>query len=82
MKQKDILFLVIPFFVLVLVYIIFSVYHDSVTSTISENLDIQIIPIPPDFNQKIISDIKKRDQITPLYQISPQPSVSSSAQKQ
>lgn len=81
MKQKDALFLTISFFVLVLIYVIFSVYHNSVTSTISENLNIQITPIAPDFNQKTISDIKKRGQVTPLYEISPQPSASSGAQK-
>lgn len=81
MKQRDVLFLVIPFFMLVLIYIIFSVYHNSVTSTISENLNIQITPIAPDFNQKTISDIKKRGQVMPLYEFSSQPSASSGAQK-
>lgn len=82
MKQRDVLFLVIPFFMLVLIFIIFSVYHNSVTSTISENLNIQITPIAPDFNQKTISDIKKRDQVMPLYQFSPQSQASSEAKKQ
>ncbi len=68
MKQKDILLLLIPFSLLVVLYIIFSIYHNVVTSTIPEVLNIQIIPISPDFDQKTIMDIKKREKVTPLFE--------------
>lgn len=71
MKQKDILILVIPLFLLALIFIVLNIYHNSVTSTISEAQNIQIIPIPPDFDQKTILSIKKRDKITPLYELAP-----------
>lgn len=82
MKQKDILLLVIPFFILVVIFIIFSVYHNSVTSTISENLNIQITPISPTFDQKTISNLKKRDKVEPLFDAKPIPSASAGGQKQ
>lgn len=68
MKQKDILLLLIPFSLVVILYIVLSVYHNIVTSTIPETLNIQITPISPDFNEKTIMDIKKRDKIVPVFE--------------
>ncbi len=84
MKQKDILLLAGSFFFLVLLYLGFSVYHNSVTSTISGDLNTQIVPISPTFDEKTISDLKKRSVITPVYETggqtspSPIPSVQAS----
>lgn len=72
MKQKDLLLLVGSFFFLVLLYIGFSIYHNSVSSTIPEELNVQIVPISPVFDEKTISDLKKRTNVTPIYQISGQ----------
>ena len=69
MKQKDLLLLVGSFFFLVLLYIGFSIYHNSVSSTIPEDLNIQIIPISPVFDEKTISDLKKRASVKPIYEI-------------
>ncbi len=73
MKQKDLLLLIVSFFILVVAYLGFSVYHNSVTSTIPEVLNIQITPISPSFDQKTIDNIKKRRVITPLYEINTAP---------
>ena len=71
MKQKNIyLILLISSFALVLIWIVFTVYHNSVTSTIPEVLNIQITQIKPDFDLKTISDIKIRKDITPIYTFS------------
>lgn len=69
MKHREIYVLLISSFVLVVFWIAFSIYHNSVTSTIPATLNIQIIPINPNFNAKAISDIKTRQEITPLYQL-------------
>ncbi|OGH09740.1 MAG: hypothetical protein A2152_03970 [Candidatus Levybacteria bacterium RBG_16_35_6] len=69
MKQREVYLLLISSFVLVVFWIGFSIYHNSVTSTIPQTLNIQIIPINPDFNSKAISDIKTRPEVTPLYQL-------------
>lgn len=68
MKQRDIVTLVVPFFTLIVLWIIFSVYHNSVTSTIPETLNIQITPISPAFDEKAISDLKKREKILPSFE--------------
>lgn len=74
MKQKDLLFIAASFFILILIYIGFSIYHNSAESTISESTNIQILPITPSFDDKTISDLKKRGNITPVYQLVPNPS--------
>lgn len=68
MKQRDIVTLVVPFFILIILWIIFSVYHNSVTSTIPETLNIQITPISPSFDEKAISDLKKRERVLPSFE--------------
>ena len=68
MKQRDIITLAVPFFILIILWIIFSVYHNSVTSTIPETLNIQITPISPAFDEKAISDLKKREKILPSFE--------------
>lgn len=81
MKQKDILLLLIPFSLIVVLYIIFSIYHNIVTSTIPEVLNIQITPISPDFDQKTITDLKKREKITPVFEAGKSLASTSSAQQ-
>lgn len=68
MKRQDIILLVIPMFFLVLVWIIFSIYHNSVSSTISENLNVQITPIEGKFDQATINDLKQRDNLLPIFE--------------
>jgi len=87
MKHREIYLLLISSFVLVVFWIAFSIYHSSVTSTISPVQNVQIIPIKPDFNMKAVSDIKTRPEVTPLYQlentgtenVSPTPAATSGA---
>lgn len=71
MKQKDLLFVAISFFILILIYLGFNIYHNSAVSTISESTNIQISPIAPSFDDKTISDLKKRNNISPTYQVTP-----------
>lgn len=68
MKQKDILLLLIPFSLLVVLYIALSVYHNLVTSTIPEAVNIQITPISPDFDQRAIMGIRNREKVVPVFE--------------
>lgn len=68
MKQRDILLILISVFIVTIAWIAFNVIHNSTTSTISENLTLQIIPIVPNFDNKAIEKLKARQTITPLYQ--------------
>ncbi len=45
----------------------FTVYHTYRTSTISEKINQQIIPISPDFDTQVIDRIKNKQSVTPLY---------------
>jgi len=69
MKQKDVLFLLIPVTLLVISWIVFNIYHNSVTSTISDTLNTNIAPITPNFDTKTISNLKERERVAPLFQI-------------
>ncbi|MCL4418928.1 hypothetical protein M1146_02370 [Patescibacteria group bacterium] len=69
MKQKDILFLLASTVIIVLLWIIFSVYHNLAVNTISTSTTMQIIPINPDFDTKTIENLKKREKILPIYEI-------------
>lgn len=80
MKQKDIIFLLIPITLIVIAWIVFNIYHGSVTSTISETLNINILPITADFDTQAISNLKERERVEPLFEFkreeSPTPTIS------
>lgn len=69
--QKDVLFLSISFFVIIVAWIAFSLYHTYVTTTISEDLFLQITPINPKFDTATIKTLKSRQKIAPLFELTP-----------
>lgn len=77
--QKDILFLSISFFAIVVAWIAFSLYHSYVTTTISESLQMQIISIAPTFDTATIDALKSREQIKPLFELASEQQASSPA---
>lgn len=54
--------------IVVIAWIAFNVYQTTITSTISEKVREEILPIKPNFDQVIIDSVKKREQIPSLYQ--------------
>lgn len=70
MKKNDVLILLIPSMLIVIMWVVFSIYHNYVTSTIPENLNTQILSISPDFDLKTIENLKKRTAVIPIYQLS------------
>lgn len=82
MKKNDILLILIPLALFALSWIGFSVYHNIITTTISQPLSVQIEPITPDFNTNTITSLKARRTISPMYDIgtpTPTPTVNTSA---
>ncbi|MBI2031517.1 MAG: hypothetical protein HYT08_02770 [Candidatus Levybacteria bacterium] len=71
MKQRDILLILIPTLFLVVLWVIFNIYHNSVNSTVSKNIAAEVVPIDPDFDFQTIENLKKRDIIQPVYELSP-----------
>lgn len=68
MKQKDIIILIIPSFILIVAWIIFSIYHSSVASTITPTVSVQILPIQPTFDMDTVTKLKQRQAVTPVYE--------------
>jgi len=69
MKRTDVLFFFASFFIVVAAWIGFNIWHDAVTSTISNDLQIQIIPINPDFDSDTIQKLKTRQNVSPQYEL-------------
>lgn len=67
MKQKDIIFILVPIVMFVIAWIVFNIYHSAARSTISEIQKANLAPISPNFDTKTISEIKSRRRIYPLY---------------
>lgn len=68
MKQKDVIILLVPAAIVILIWVIFSIYHSSVASTIPPALNIQISPINPIFDTNTISKLKQRQKVSPVYE--------------
>lgn len=69
MKQKEILTILIPVFILTILWVLFNIYHNHVTSTIKDPLSVQIIPINGNFDRKTINDLSKRKKVDPAYEV-------------
>lgn len=72
MKKNDILVILIPSLLIVVLWVIFNIYHNFVTTTIPSNLNTTIKPISAEFDEKSISNIKSRDAVSPSYDLSGQ----------
>lgn len=70
MRRKDVLIILIPTFIFVIVWVVSSIYHNAKTSTISESVNADIAQISPNFDTKTIDELKKRQAVTPIYDIS------------
>lgn len=68
MKRNDLLFFSITTFILIAAWVGGSIYHNVVTSTISKKTAEKIVPISPNFDTKVINQIKERGVVTPLLE--------------
>jgi hypothetical protein len=83
MRQKrDFYFLLGASLILVILWVIFSIYHNLNASTISRPVEADINPIEATFKEDVITNLKNRQKITPLFTVesspSPSPSISAS----
>ncbi|KKR76768.1 MAG: hypothetical protein UU21_C0004G0035 [Candidatus Levybacteria bacterium GW2011_GWA2_40_8] len=68
MRQRDILLVIIPTFIMVVLWVAFSIYHNHISSTISEPLSLQIEPIGQSFDLNTLDNLKKRERLSPVYE--------------
>lgn len=78
-RQREIILIVVSFFIISIIWIGFSLYHNAITSTISEPLNADIKEINPNFKSDIIQILKNRAYVEPLYSISSPPIQTASA---
>jgi hypothetical protein len=69
MKQRNLAIILIPVFILTILWVIFNIYHNYISSTITDPLSYQIIPIQGSFDKKIIEEIRQRKRINPVNEI-------------
>jgi hypothetical protein len=67
--QKDILFIFISSFVVVVAWIGFNIYHIYATSTVSQDIQMQLTPIDPVFDPLTMQQLKNRESIVPQYKM-------------
>jgi hypothetical protein len=66
--QKDILYISISSFILVVLWIASNLYHAYVTSTIAPELQNQIQQINPTFDLETVQKLKTRQRVNPAYE--------------
>ncbi len=69
MKQRHLALILVPAFILTILWVIFNVYHNYVSSTITDPLTYQIIPIEGKFDGKTIEEVRQRKRVNPLNEI-------------
>lgn len=72
MKRNDIIFLLASTLIMTVAWIVFSIIHAATTSTITNDVNLQILPIPPTFDATTIKQIINRQKVNPLYSIQSQ----------
>jgi ABC-type lipoprotein release transport system permease subunit len=66
--QKDILYISISSFILVVLWIASNLYHAYVTSTVTPELQNQIQQINPNFDIETVQKLKTRQIVNPAYE--------------
>lgn len=69
MKQNQLLIILVLLLIVVVVWIGGNVYHNLNKSTISETTSQEILPINPTFDIQIIDRLKKREKVTPAFEL-------------
>lgn len=82
MKRNDAYFFLIATFILVVVWVLVSLFNSATNSTISGALTAQILPISPNFDLQTIQTLKKRALVSPIADVptSTETNASSSAE--
>lgn len=67
--KREVIYLLVSTFILVLAWIGFSVYDNYTTSTITPAVTFQIAPIQSSFDLQTIEAIKQRIKTPPLFEM-------------
>lgn len=64
-RPNDIFYIIIPSFILILLWIIFTIYRSAISSTLTETQVTLLKPLSPTFDTAVIEQLRKRQPITP-----------------
>lgn len=64
--QREFFYITLSIFIVTAAWVGFNIYNTAVTSTISSDLQIQIIPISAGFDTVTINTLRSRIQVSPL----------------
>jgi hypothetical protein len=67
MKQNELLYIVVSLFVIVVLWIGFNLFHTYASSTVTDTQTTQVTPITPIFQKEILTKIKARPKVEPLF---------------
>jgi hypothetical protein len=66
--KQDFFIIIVSSFIVIVLWIGFTIYSAAVSSTIDETLAAQLIPIVPSFDMATITSLKQRRQVAPMYE--------------
>lgn len=69
MKRIDFFLILIGGTILVIAWIVFSIIHNYQTSTLSNGVITQTIPITPNFNTSILQKLEQRLMVSPDFNL-------------
>jgi hypothetical protein len=64
-RQNDIFYILVPSFVLILLWIVFTIYRSAISSTLTQTQVTLLKPLSPTFDITVIEQLKKRQRIEP-----------------
>jgi|GEM_PF-2441777 len=63
--QKSLLYIIIPSFILIVIWIIANIYNHAAMTTITSDQAISIQPISDSFDTEVLASLRKRKMVTP-----------------
>ena len=63
MKQKEYLILFASVLIVIIMWVIFNIYHNYTTNSVSDNENYVVVPIDNTFDQNTINQIKNRKRV-------------------
>lgn len=69
MKHNQLIIILVLLLIFVVAWIVANVYHNLNISTIPETTSQEIAPIDPTFDIKTIDKLKKREEVTPVFEL-------------
>lgn len=64
-QYQNLLYLIVPSFIVILAWIGFTIYNKRVATTITESQSLTIQPINSSFNKEVLNSLRKRKVVTP-----------------